>query len=71
VTKQGSGDVSVIDTATNLEVTGAGLPIPVGAAPAGIAITPDGTHAYVANVDSDSVSVIDTGLNQVVGIRFP
>jgi len=33
---------------------------PVGAGPSGIAITPDGTFAYVTNAGSDSVSVIDT-----------
>ena len=35
--------------------------------PIGIAITPDGRSAYVANFDQDSVSVIDTATNQVVG----
>ena len=37
--------------------------------PAGIAITPDGTHAYVVNNDSNSVSVIDTHTNTVVWRR--
>src|ERR1700687_2985989 len=34
----------------------------VGANPYGVAITPDGAHAYVANAGSNSVSVIDTAL---------
>jgi len=31
-----------------------------------VAITPDGTRAYVTNPDSNSVSVIDTATNSVV-----
>ena len=42
-------------------------PITVGKGPVGIAITPDGKFAYVTNASSDSVSVIDTQTNQVVG----
>jgi YVTN family beta-propeller protein len=41
--------VSVIDTANNSVLTGAGLPIPVGSNPAGVAVTPDGKRVYVAN----------------------
>jgi YVTN family beta-propeller protein len=33
-----------------------------------IAITPDGTHAYVVNSSSGTVSVIATATNTVVGI---
>ena len=40
-----SNTVSVIDTATNTVVA----TIPVGHGPDGVAVTPDGTHAYVAN----------------------
>ena len=29
--------------------------IPVGAGPQGVAVTPDGAHAYVANRDSEPV----------------
>ena len=54
--------VSVIDTATNTVVA----TIPVGVAPNGVAITPDGSRAYVTNDDSDSVSVIDTTTSTVV-----
>ncbi|WP_373863379.1 YncE family protein, partial [Rhodococcus marinonascens] len=35
--------------------------VPVGLAPSGVAITPDGSRAYVANDADSSVSVIDTG----------
>ena len=63
--------VSVIDTASNTVVA----TIPVGQYPNGVATTPDGTHAYVANnaIPSDGsinspgvVSVIDTTRNKVV-----
>jgi YVTN family beta-propeller protein len=54
----------VIDTAAN---TVAAATIPVGTSPRGVAITPDGKHAYVANVISNNVSVIDTSNNTVMG----
>ena len=38
--------------------------IPVGY-PVGVAVTPDGSKVYVANVDSNSVSVINTAKNTV------
>ncbi|MFJ9846064.1 IPT/TIG domain-containing protein [Kitasatospora sp. NPDC101155] len=37
-----------------------GPTVPVGAGPIGIAITPNGRHAYVANNGDSTVSVIDT-----------
>ena len=40
--------------------------IVLGKAPEEIAITPDGTRAYVVNHGSDSVSVINTQINQVI-----
>ncbi|AKJ10800.1 hypothetical protein ABB07_12480, partial [Streptomyces incarnatus] len=46
VTNYGDNSVSMIDTATNSIV---GSPIPVGANPFDVAITPDGKHAYVTN----------------------
>ena len=49
VTDISSNTVSVIDTATNTVVA----TIPVGVIPFGVAITPDGTRAYVANVSSN------------------
>ncbi len=54
--------VSAIDTTTNAVTA----EIAVGAGPLGIAITPDGTRAYVANNFDNSVSVIDTAKNSVV-----
>ncbi|MFC9769724.1 YncE family protein, partial [Rhodococcus jostii] len=39
--------------------------VPVGADPYGLAITPDGAFAYVANFGGDTVSVIDTTTNTV------
>jgi YVTN family beta-propeller protein len=53
-----AGNVSVIDTATNVVVA----TIPVGSGGAwGVAVTPDGAFAYVTS--SDNVSVIDTATN--------
>ena len=45
--------------------------IPVGDGPSAIAITPDGTRAYVVNSNSDSVSVIDLATNSTVGAPIP
>ena len=53
---QGDYRVSVIDTASNREVA----KIPVGVAPIGVAVAPNGRRVYVANSASSSVSVIDT-----------
>ena len=39
--------------------------------PRGLALTPDGTRAYVANVISNNVSVIDTSTKTVVGTPIP
>lgn len=51
----------MIDTATNTVVSA----IPV-TRPSGVAITADGKHAYVTNLGSGSVSVIETVDNKVV-----
>ena len=51
------GSVSIIDIASFQSVA----EIPVGKHPGGIAISPDGTQAVVANANSDSVSIIDSG----------
>jgi YVTN family beta-propeller protein len=40
--------------------------IPVGAQPSGVAVTPDGKYAFVANFFSHTVSVIATATNTVV-----
>jgi YVTN family beta-propeller protein len=64
VSNTGSDTVSVIDTATNT-VTGS---IPVSY-PESIAITPNGTKAYV--IGSNGVSVINTATNKVIGSPIP
>jgi outer membrane autotransporter protein len=60
VANEGSNTVSVIDTATHAVVN----TIAVGSLPVGVAVTPDGLHAYVTNVNT--VSVIDTATHAVV-----
>jgi YVTN family beta-propeller protein len=55
--------VLVIDAPTNMLVGS----IQVGSHPHGIALTPDGKKAYVANFDDKTVSVIDTATNKLVG----
>ena len=62
-----SGSVSVINLVTNT----VSAPLPVGSQPAGVAITPDGTRAYVANFGSNSVYVINTATNTVVAPPIP
>jgi YVTN family beta-propeller protein len=62
----------VIDTATNT-VTAT---VNVGVGPYGVAVNPDGTKVYVANLMSNNVSVIDTATNTVtatvnVGVGRP
>jgi YVTN family beta-propeller protein len=52
----------VLKTATRAVVA----TIPVGFAPMGVAFSPDGTRAYVANFSSSNVSVIATATNTVV-----
>ncbi|NLH99625.1 MAG: YncE family protein, partial [Chthonomonadales bacterium] len=55
------GSVSVVDTGT-LAVR----EIPVGRQPAGLAFSRDGARVYVANSDSDSISVIDAKRMRVI-----
>jgi YVTN family beta-propeller protein len=65
------GNVSVIDTATNGIV--ATIPIPTAWQPCGIAVSPDGKHAYTITPNDinfggpspNIVSVIDTATNTV------
>lgn len=64
----GNGPVNVIDTSSNTVVNTVG----VGTGPSGIAITPDGTRAYVAIATNTigngpgAVTVIDTSSNTVI-----
>jgi YVTN family beta-propeller protein len=55
--------VIVIDAAQRTVVT----TIAVGDEPSNVAFTPDGRYAYVLNVNSDNVSVIDVATHTVVG----
>lgn len=41
--------------------------IPVGTGPEGVAVSPDGRKAYVANKASGTVSMVNTATNQVIG----
>lgn len=67
VASEGPSTLSVIDTATNAVATvvplppgfTAGTPVPFPANPAGVAITPDGARAYVANSRAHTVSVVE------------
>lgn len=56
VTNPGNDTVSVINTTTNT-VTAT---IEAGANPYGVAVTPNGANAYVANFVSNTVAVVDT-----------
>lgn len=57
-----SGTVSLIDLRSNAVLA----EIPVGLHPSGMALSPDGTRLYVANANSDTVTVIDTSSLRVV-----
>lgn len=67
---QGSDNVFVIDTTSNLiidvidlsEIAG-----PYGAMPNSLAITPDGRKVYVANIIADNIAVIATTTNRITG----
>jgi YVTN family beta-propeller protein len=67
VTNRGDNTVSVIDTASNTVVA----TVTVVSGPVGVAITPDGKNAYVANSSDNTVSVIATASNMVVGGPIP
>ncbi len=62
-----SGEVTVIDTETDTVVDTVG----VGLFPSAIAITPDGSLAYVVNSGANTVSVIDTATAATVGGPIP
>jgi YVTN family beta-propeller protein len=65
ITNYFTGDVSVIDTATNTVIA----TVPVGGGPSGVAVTPDGSRVYVTS--GIGVSVIDTATNMVIGSPIP
>ncbi len=62
IANEGSGNVSVINTATNM-VTAT---IPTGDTPYSVAVSPDGSRVYVVNANSYNVSVINTSTNTVI-----
>src|SRR5262249_45048839 len=65
VTNGSPSVISVIDTATNTVIA----TIPLGGHQAiGVAVTPDGSKAYVANQSSNNVFVIDTASNLVLAV---
>ena len=41
--------------------------VPVGSLPNGVSVTADGARVYVANSGGNTVSIIDTAINTVVG----
>lgn len=61
VANEGSGTVSIIDTASNAVVA----TIPVGPNPRHAAVTPDGTRLYVVCANDPGVVVIDTATRRV------
>ena len=65
VVNRDTASVSVIDSRTNTPV-GAPIELGVGTDPESVAISPDGTRAYVASDAADAVFVIDTRSNRVV-----
>jgi YVTN family beta-propeller protein len=70
VTNFADGTISVIDTSTNELVTT--IVLPMGSFPTGIAITPDGTRAYVTRGPTgNEVLVIDTATNTILSSISP
>jgi YVTN family beta-propeller protein len=63
--------VFVIDTATNTVTAQITVGSMFGGNPIGVAITPDGSKVYVAGSPVNTVSVIDTATNTVVGSPIP
>jgi YVTN family beta-propeller protein len=63
VSEWNGGGVTVIDTREETLLHH----IPTGGHASGVALSPDGSRLYVGNATSDTVSVIDTGMDAVVG----
>ncbi len=66
VTDEENNHVSVIDIATNKVVGLVSDPSSTFNQPFGIAISPDGTKAYVSNFSSNTVECIDVASDTVV-----
>ena len=64
MTNRSSNSVSVIETATNTVAA----TVSVGLDPEGVAISPDGYHAYVTTHSTGTVSVIALASNTVVAV---
>jgi len=64
VTGEG-GHVWVVDTTQNALMTT--IPVSLGSPLQGIAITPDGTRVYVSCADTNTIYVLGTAANDVVG----
>lgn len=60
-----NGSVAVLNTANNQIIATIG----VGISPLGISVTPDGNYIYVANNDSHTVSVINSGTYAVATVN--
>src|SRR5439155_2477337 len=61
VTNQLDNTLSVID-GSNYKVVAT---VPVGTSPAGVAVSPDGRYAYIAEGGDDAVSVFDIGTRTI------
>ena len=61
VTNQLDNTLSVID-GSNYKVVAT---VPVGTSPAGVAVSPDGRYAYIAEGGDNAVSVFDTGTRTI------
>ncbi|MGB8997000.1 MAG: beta-propeller fold lactonase family protein, partial [Pseudonocardiaceae bacterium] len=64
VTNQLDNTLSVIDGSAYKVVA----TVPAGAFPAGVAVAPDGGHAYIAQGGGDAVAVFDTRTNTITKI---
>jgi YVTN family beta-propeller protein len=65
-----SHDLAVIDSRTNL-LAGPPISLPNFVEPFTLAITPDGSRAYVSNSNGDSLLTVDLRTNAVIGAPIP
>lgn len=66
-----SDAVLVFDLTQTLTTLTGSIPLPSGSIPFGIAISPDGTIAVVANYGSNTVSILDIVHMQILGSAIP
>jgi len=62
-----TGTIEVLDAASQLVITS----ISVGAQPYRLALSPDGAHAYTANVGDPSVSIVDLASQSTTRVPVP